>query len=37
MKGFSQIDILVNNAGINIPKQALDVTETIGTGFWTSI
>lgn len=27
MKGFSRIDILVNNAGINVPKQALDVTE----------
>jgi 2-deoxy-D-gluconate 3-dehydrogenase len=27
VKGFSRIDILVNNAGINIPKQALDVTE----------
>jgi 2-dehydro-3-deoxy-D-gluconate 5-dehydrogenase len=26
-KEFSQIDILVNNAGINIPKQALEVTE----------
>jgi 2-dehydro-3-deoxy-D-gluconate 5-dehydrogenase len=27
VKGFSRIDILVNNAGINVPKQALDVTE----------
>lgn len=27
MKVFSRIDILVNNAGINIPKQALEVTE----------
>jgi NAD(P)-dependent dehydrogenase (short-subunit alcohol dehydrogenase family) len=27
VKRFSRIDILVNNAGINIPKQALDVTE----------
>jgi 2-deoxy-D-gluconate 3-dehydrogenase len=27
VRGFSRIDILVNNAGINVPKQALDVTE----------
>jgi 2-deoxy-D-gluconate 3-dehydrogenase len=27
IKRFSRIDILVNNAGINIPKDALDVTE----------
>jgi NAD(P)-dependent dehydrogenase (short-subunit alcohol dehydrogenase family) len=27
VKGFSKVDILVNNAGINVPKQALDVTE----------
>jgi NAD(P)-dependent dehydrogenase (short-subunit alcohol dehydrogenase family) len=26
-RGFSRIDVLVNNAGINIPKQALEVTE----------
>jgi 2-deoxy-D-gluconate 3-dehydrogenase len=26
-RDFSRIDVLVNNAGINIPKQALDVTE----------
>jgi len=28
MKHFGRIDILVNNAGINIPKFALDVTES---------
>lgn len=28
MREFGRIDILVNNAGINIPKMALDVTET---------
>lgn len=27
LEQFSRIDILVNNAGINIPKQALEVTE----------
>ena len=27
VRGFSRIDILVNNAGINIPRQALEVTE----------
>lgn len=27
MKGMGAIDILVNNAGINIPKEALEVTE----------